>query len=315
MADRSGQGTLTEVLFAAIERRFGRRGPARLAGSTALGTMLLAAVEQQFPPARGILRDPLAESVLPLHMRAIARATRIGWVREWMLARLEREHPGAWAGLACRKRYIDDLLVAALAGEVGAVVSLGAGLDTRMFRISRPGVPVFEVDLAENIARKQAWIERQFPTPPPDLRLVSVDFDRDDLEAALVARGLPTNAPIFFVWEGVTQYLHEAGVRATFEFLRRAPAGSRLVFSHVLREFIDGSARHGLEAMHQRLVVQQGLWHFGLNADEVAPFVAAYGWRVVEQLGAPEFMARYVRPTGRALSVMAIERVVLAEKV
>lgn len=65
---------------------------------------------------------------------------------------------------------------------------------------------------------------------------------------------------------------------------------------------------------YRRLVVQQRLWHFGWQPEEVAPFFAGYGWRVVEQIGAPEFMARYVRPSGRAMTVMAIERLVVAER-
>ena len=41
---------------------------------------------------------------------------------------------------------------------------------------------------------------------------------------------------------------------------------------------------------------------------------APTGWQVAEQLGTAEFMARYVAPTGRALTVMPIERLVLAKK-
>jgi methyltransferase (TIGR00027 family) len=312
MARAANQGVLGDVLAAILERR--ERVGVNPATRTALGTMLLAAIEDNFPPERGLLRDALAASCLPPGMRMVARATRVAWLREWLLRGLEREHPGTWAGIACRKRCIDELLVAAMNAGIGAVVSLGAGLDTRAYRLGRPGVAYFEVDLPVNIARKRAWCERRFGAVPPEVQLVPVDFDHEDLGAALAAHGLRGDAPMFFIWEGVTQYLQEAGVRATFEFLARAPVGSRLVLSYVLRDFIRGADDHGLPGLYRRLVVQQRLWHFGWQPEEVAPFLAGYGWREVEQIGAPEFMARYVQPTGRALTVMAIERLVVAEK-
>lgn len=312
MARAANRGVIGDVLAAILERRGG--AAVNPATRTALGTMLLAAIEDNFPPERGLLRDALAESTLPPGMRMVARATRAAWSREWLLRRLEREHPGTWAGIACRKRCIDELLVTALDAGVGAVVSLGAGLDTRAYRLGRPGVAYYEVDLPVNIARKRAWCERRLGGPPPEVQLVPVDFDRQDLGAALASHGLRMDAPVLFIWEGVTQYLQETGVRATFESLARASAGSRLVLSYVLRDFISGADDHGLPGLYRRLVVQQRLWHFGWQPDEVAPFLAGYGWRVAEQIGAPEFMARYVQPTGRAMTVMAIERLAVAEK-
>jgi len=46
-----------------------------------------------------------------------------------------------------------------------------------------------------------------------------------------------------------------------------------------------------------------------------ALFLQAYGWRVVEHLGYDELHEWYVKPTGRQLDVMLIERMVYAEKV
>lgn len=282
---------------------------------TARGTMLLAAIENNFPPERALTRDDLAEAILPLGMRLFARVTRIAWFREWFIRRLERAHPGTWAGIACRKRYIDEKMGEALASPLGAIVNLGAGLDTRTYRLPRPtGVPVFEVDLPENLTRKRAWLDRRFGGVPAGCALVPVDFDREELGRVLTARGLTDDAPIFFIWEGVTQYLTEAGVRATFAFLARAPAGSRLVFSYVVRDFIAGADLHGLPGVHRKLVARDRLWHFGLPPEQVDAFLGEYGWRTVEHLGTPEFMARYVEPAGRDLSVMTIERLVLAER-
>jgi methyltransferase (TIGR00027 family) len=67
---------------------------------------------------------------------------------------------------SCRKRYIDDQLVSAVAKGVDAVVILGAGYDTRPYRFPElAGIPVCEVDLPTIIARKAAG-----RSPPPRRR-------------------------------------------------------------------------------------------------------------------------------------------------
>ena len=72
----------------------------------------------------------------------------------------ERAVPGAWAIIACRKRFIDDKLGESLP-DIDAVVILGSGMDTRGFRLARRSdIPVFEVDLPVNIARKKAAVQR-----------------------------------------------------------------------------------------------------------------------------------------------------------
>ncbi len=46
----------------------------------------------------------------------------------------------------------------------------------------------------------------------------------------------------------------------------------------------------------------------------MADFLGVYGWRVLEHLGYEGLAERYVKPTGRKLVSLALERVVYAEK-
>jgi O-methyltransferase involved in polyketide biosynthesis len=62
------------------------------------------------------------------------------------------------------------------------------------------------------------------------------------------------------------------------------------------------------------MLVKDKIWLFGLDPEKVGDFIGEYGWRVVEHLGYDELDERYVKPTGRNLQSMAIERIVLAEK-
>jgi methyltransferase (TIGR00027 family) len=144
--------------------------------------------------------------------------------------------------------------------------------------------------------------------------LVALDFERDDLLTSLAEHGYRTDYRAFFIWEGVTQYLTEAGVRRTLEGLRAVAPGSRLVFTYVRREFIDGTNRYGTRTLYRSTRERHRLWHFGLEPDAVADFLAEYGWRLVEQAGPDEFVQRYVQPAGRNLPASQLEWAAYAEK-
>lgn len=275
--------------------------------------MVLAAVEQHERPERRLVQDQLAAAFLPTGLRAFTRVMRAAPLRRMMIEATERSGPGLWANLTCRKRYIDEKLQAALA-HVDAVVVLGAGLDTRAYRFAdRTDIPVFEVDLPVNIERKAAVVRRALGSVPSSIELVPVDFESDDLAAVLAEHGY-RGGRTFFVWEGVTQYLTEDAVRGTFQYLRSAAPGSRLVFTYVQRDFIDGTNLYDAKSLYRRFRVRQQVWLFGLAPDEVAAFADEYGWRLVEQAGPDYYLRHYIRPAGRRLSASQLEWTAYAEK-
>jgi methyltransferase (TIGR00027 family) len=284
------------------------------AAQTALGPMVLVAIEQHEPENRRLVDDDLAARFLPTGMRWLVGAMRWSPLRWLMVSATERSGPGLWANMACRKRYIDEKLDEALPG-IDAVVILGAGMDTRPYRLAgRTDIPFFEVDLPVNIKRKAAIVRRALGATPPSVRLVPVDFERDDLAATLAEYGYRADVRTFFIWEGVTQYLTEDAVRGTLGFLRGAAPGSRLVFTHVRRDFIDGTNLYGAKSLYRRFRQRRQVWLFGIQPEDVPAFLGEYGWRVIDQAG-PDYLVRhYTVPAGRNLSASQIEWSVYAEK-
>ncbi|MDT5223898.1 MAG: hypothetical protein QOG19_1305 [Mycobacterium sp.] len=281
--------------------------------------MVLAAVEQNEPADRRLVDDDLAELFLPAPLRWLVAATGPAVVRRAFIGASERTGSGLWANLACRKRFIGDKLTESV-DDIDAVVILGAGLDTRAYRLNRRiRKLVFEVDLPVNIARKAKTVRRVLGELPFSVRLVALNFEQDDLLTALAEHGYHTDYRTFFIWEGVTQYLTEDAVRTTLEGLRPTAPGSRLVFTYVRRDFIDGTNQYGASTLYRSVRKQGGragpLWHFGLRPEEVATFLEEYGWRLVEQVGPDELIERYVEPTGRKLKASQIEWSAFAEKV
>lgn len=282
--------------------------------ATAVGPMVLAAVEQYEPVQRRLVDDDMALSFLPAGVRAFARTTRWSVARRLLVQATERSGPGLWANLTCRKRYLGDKLTQALS-DIDAVVILGAGLDTKAYRLARhSAIPVFEVDLPVNIERKRSVVDRALGTVPDSVHLVPVDFEHDDLAAELARHGHRGEHRTFFIWEGVTQYLSADSVRSTFEFLRSATPGSRLAFTYIRSDFIDGTNRYGAESLYRRFRVRSQLWQFGLDPDRVAAFIEPYGWQLIEQAGPDYLTEHYISPTGRKLTASQVEWTAYAEK-
>ncbi|TDO10408.1 methyltransferase (TIGR00027 family) [Mycobacterium sp. BK086] len=282
------------------------------AAQTALGPMIVVAADQYEPVP--LVHDPWAARLLPRSGRLAAALTRWSPVRHALKSATDRKIAGGWASFLCRKRYIDDQLCAAIANGAEAVVILGAGFDTRAYRLPElAGVPVCEVDLPSNIRYKAAALNRTFGRVPPDVTLLPVDFESDNLLKSLWQAGFGPDRRTFYVWEAVTQYLTEAAVRRTFDYLAQAAPGSGLAFTFVRKDFLTGQHTYGAEGARREFVVNNELWRFGLQPEEVSPFLAEYGWREVDQAGPAEYAERYLRPAGRDAPVSEIERAVHAQ--
>jgi methyltransferase (TIGR00027 family) len=289
-----------------------KRSPA---AKTAFGPMVIAACEQCVPEAHRLILDGLAFRFLPPAMQAMASLCKWSFVRRMLIQAAEKDAPGTWAGIACRKRYIDAKVCDAIRERIKTLVFLGAGLDTRACRLAVPnGVHAYEVDQPTNIDLKRNRVRRLYGRIPEHLTLVPVDFETDDLGAYLAASGFRMEAVTMFIWEGVTQYLTEQAVRKTLAFLSNAGAGSRMVFTYVRKDFLDGARLYGGEKLFQRFV-SGGVWRFGIAPEAVGSLLKEYGWMEREQAGSAEFAARYVAPAGRDLPVFEIERCVYAEKI
>jgi len=287
---------------------------AKAAANTGIMPTVLVAIEQCFPKSQRVIDDGLAVRMLPLGARMFVRLLRVPWMRDWLIGLSDKNDPGIWGSLLFRKRYIDEKVETAR-NEIEAVVSLGAGFDTRPFRLTNlASMPTWEIDQRENIEAKEKRLRKVLGAIPANVKFLTVDFDRDDLGALLQWRGYSANMRTLFVWEAVTQYLTEQGVKATFDWLAKASLGSRLVFTYVRKGFLTGENLYGWESGYKRFV-ETKVWLFGMEPEDCPAFLQAYGWRVIEDLGYDELAGRYNGLTGRSLTSTPVERMVYAEKV
>lgn len=286
----------------------------RAAAKTTEGPAAFVALEQLYPPGQRLLDDDLILRLVPRNIRVWTKILAPAWLRDGMFWLHEKLMPGGRALFPSRKRYIQEQAEDAVAHGVKAVVNLGAGLDTLVYR-SKPlaALPAWEVDQPVNIETKRRRLARALGKVPGRVVLVAVDFDHEDLSQKLAEAGYAGDEPTLFVLEAVTQYLTDDGIASTFDFLSQAPAGSRLLFTYVKQSFLNGEDI-GDQKLVYKGTVQKGLWHFGLAPEDVAGFLAPYGWDIVAHESSEEIAARYIPATGRTIRSMSIEPVVYAVK-
>ena len=136
---------------------------------------------------------------------------------------------GRYFGL--RTRVLDDFLLGAAHGGAGQVVLLGAGLDTRAFRLGWPrGCRIFELDQPDVLAFKQDVLDDVGARPGVARMTVAVDLC-DDWAELVGEAGFDPASPAVWLAEGLFLYLPADAERRLVETVGRlAVPGSACVF-------------------------------------------------------------------------------------
>jgi len=236
------------------------------AAKTALGPMAQVALEQLVPKEQRVIHDTVAYKFLPAFFKGLINLCRLNIIRQALINLADKRAPGIRGGLLCRKRYIDEKLVEAINKGIKTVVILGSGFDSRAYRLSGlSSGRVYEVDLPENIQSKAKLLTKLFGEVPPFVTLVPIDFNNQKLKEVLLQAGYSFDQPTFFIWEGVTQYITETAVNSVFEFLAKAKLESRLTFTYIRKDFINGKKMYGLDLLYKKVRDKTQMWQFGLD--------------------------------------------------
>lgn len=280
-----------------------------------LATAASRVIEIYHPEEKRIFDDRLALDLLPFGWRMIIRLLYLPGLRSVLLSLRERRVPGVLGGLLCRTRYIDDVLKKLLEEGVEQLVILGAGFDSRVYRIAGVDqVQVFEVDLPETIKLKQARIEKVLGSVPGYVTFVGMDFDKQKLGDLLKVAGFQKGMKTLFIWEGVTQYITAEAVKDTLAFVSDVSGdGSAIVFTYIRQGIIDGTACSEVERRIVSFAGRSGSpWIFGLDPTELEQYLADRELMLIDDVGVAEYHERYLVSLGREMSVFEGERVAFA---
>jgi methyltransferase (TIGR00027 family) len=163
---------------------------------------------------------------------------------------------------AVRTKFIDDQLSKATA-DISQLVNVGAGLDTRSFRLDcyRNLKSVFEVDMAVINEAKSKILDKLGATPLcAKFEIVSIDLldAEQSLRKELVAKGFDDKKPTVFVAEGLIMYLGDGAWKFLTDVIDLSCDGSVFVLN-----FMDGGAHTPTGPSEARLREHFGAsWEF-----------------------------------------------------
>jgi methyltransferase (TIGR00027 family) len=284
------------------------------ASRTAEYVALFRAIESRRPAGQRLFDDPFAKRFLSPPLAGVAALSCLPGMADLLSIIIDRRWAGARSSAVARTRLIDDALQEALADGVEQVVILGAGFDSRAYRLPALGkIAVFEVDHPDTLAKKRAVLERGSVDVPPRVRFVATDFRAGDLERAMDEAGYRKDATTFIVWEGVTAYLTASAVDATLRWCANAAPGSRLLFTYVHRAVLeDPAAFAGTKALFATLSAASEQWTFGLDPVELASYLEQRGLELEEDIGSADYRARYLPRSSRTVRGYEFYRLAIA---
>jgi methyltransferase (TIGR00027 family) len=126
---------------------------------------------------------------------------------------------GRYFGL--RTRVLDDFLLRSVRAGIRQVVLLGAGLDSRAFRLPwPPGCVVFEIDKHDVLEFKHEVLAGLHAIPKAVRRTITTDL-RGDWAEALIGAGFDTTTPSVWLAEGLLLYLPSAAEKYLIDTVDR----------------------------------------------------------------------------------------------
>jgi len=231
---------------------------------TALWVAAYRAIESERRDA--LYQDPLAGKLAGERGREIARSMPYGEVTGWIMV--------------VRTIAIDRLIFEALEDGVDTVVNLGAGLDTRPYRLNLPAaLKWIEIDFPHLIQMKNEKLVGE--KPKCELTRIGLDLSKRS-EANRVYAEIGSQAGrVLILTEGVVPYLSNAQAADLAEDLRKVPnfhywiqdyqksglwnrpaklkkklAKAPMKFQHP--DPLDFFLSHGWEVKHNILAVEEG---------------------------------------------------------
>ncbi|MGI8749525.1 MAG: SAM-dependent methyltransferase [Thermoleophilaceae bacterium] len=247
-------------------------------GITALGLAAARSVESGRPDR--LIEDPFARALFE------AAGADLPMLADWPdpgspVSDAEALHLHGSRYIGLRTRFYDEALLAAARDGATQGVLLGAGLDTRAFRLDLPaGFQLFELDQPAVFEFKDATLDAQGAEPRCIRTAIGIDL-RDDWPAALEAGGLAPEQPTAWVAEGLLAYLPPDAQEGLLSGLHGLAApGSVVALDRIAG---DPAAGERLRALSERSGIDMESLLARGDGDDLAVSLRTKGWEVDEQ--------------------------------
>jgi methyltransferase (TIGR00027 family) len=275
----------------------------------------LRANETHLPENERVFQDPYAEYFFPDEIRKLFREP--GQVKA-ELQKYEQMMPGVNGAIVARIKFIDECLIDLIANGLKQLVIIGAGYDTRPYRIRgvQEMLKVFEVDHPATQAFKIEKLNEIFGVLPDHVIYVPVVFGQDSLGEKLSAFGYNKELKTLFIIEGLLMYIPPAAVEGLFAFITIASGPE----SAIVADYFDTTVVEGKSPLKEAIVLRQFVENegsslkFGIQAGKGEKFFKQCGFRHVYCVSATACKDKFFTNDSRNRTVSPMFNFVYATK-
>lgn len=208
----------------------------------------------------------------------------------------EKLFPGLSSSIIARVRYFDDFIKKSIEEGLEQLVILGAGYDTRAYRIDElKNIKVFEVDHPNTQNFKIEKIKDIFGSTPENIVYVSVDFETETLSQKLFKARFDSSKKTIFVLEGLVMYIPPTAVAETFSFIvENSGKGSAVIFDYYPESVVDGTCKLEVGNNIRNHLINLGEpLQFGIKEDEIEDFLIQFGFSNIRNVTSEDYKKAY----------------------
>ena len=198
-----------------------------------------------------------------------------------------------------RVRYFDDFVKASIDKGLEQLVILGAGYDTRAYRIEglngKGNINVFEVDHPATQEVKTVKIKEIFGGLPDHVVYVPIDLMTENLGEKLLGSGYDRSKQTLFLIEGLLMYLPPATVNGILSFIvENSDKESSIIFDYYPQSVVDGSSELEVGRItHDYLAKIGEPLLFGIKEGMVEEFLEKLGFSQVCNVTSEDYRRAY----------------------
>ena len=273
-------------------------------GNTAFGAAAVRLIEQYEPEDKRLFNDPIIYHLTNSLLRFILK---FDFMRNYYIHLSDKIIPGIIGGQICRTKFIDEKTLQVL-NDVQQILILGAGLDTRAYRLV--GIDqrkIYEVDLPNIQKYKEQKLIKYYGKLPISVRYIPVDFNKMKMETVLNNTSFDYKKRTLVILEAVIQYINKDAVNEVFNFISKLPNDSYLLFTYVLRDVIERKTDAAKNLMDWA-EKHKCTFLFGINRSEIASFLDNYNLEILEDVGSEFYQEKYLKPVNRNIITLDGER-------
>ncbi|KAA2241620.1 class I SAM-dependent methyltransferase [Chitinophaga agrisoli] len=268
----------------------------RHASRTAVIYAFFRAIEDSRPAQDRLFDDPHAKmfltKVLKMWILLSTRSRFFRWFVPWYV---QLRWPGSLSSVVARTRKIDDLTRESIEKhDVYQVVILGAGYDTRAWRLAHPKVQFVEVDRPMTQTYKTAMLQPYAATLPVPVDYIEMDFKTQLPEKAISKLLLQEHYKTLIIWEGAVNNLTASLGNKMFRYFQEYPSGTRIIFNYVDKKMLDNPRSfYGATRVARMLKKMKEQWDTGLTPATLPHFLANYNMELLYDENATTYRELY----------------------